>query len=176
MRDEIQRMIDAFKSTGWTSDPYALTHTLVDMQSPHIVTLLEMALEQLVDAATFFQDAISFAPQEELPRLAQLAVDVLRKEHDSITADEFIGHCSLQSVEALHPILNDILDLRPNWTTYYTRWPWRASGELQFSELVRLAESRTEEALAGWRMLLEKRHPMILEYCASNAARMERAL
>lgn len=176
MREEIQGLIDNFKSSRWKSDPYSLTYALIDTHSPHIATLLEMTLEQLADAGTFFQDAISFAPQEELPRLAGLAVNMLRSGGESRTAEEFISQCSLQCVEALHPMLDDIRDLRPNWSTYYAHWPWRGSGKLQFSELARLAHSGTEEALPAWRMLLEKRHPMILEYCADNTARIERAI
>ena len=170
MRIEIQKLIDDFRAQGWKSAPYHLTHHLIDSNSEHVVTLVEMVLNQLPKSGTFFADAISFVPDEELPRLAALAIATLRKGGQQETAEEFITHCSLEQVGALHPFLADIYELKPNWRSYYSDWPWRKSGVMHFEFLRRVAEdtSDTEASKEAWRILLETRHPAVLDYCAQH--------
>src|ERR1041385_671158 len=101
MKNEIQKLLDKFKAQGWKSNPYDLACLHIDSNSEHVLTLVEMVLEQLPKSGTFFDDAISFVPEDELPRLADLAVAKLRKGGQQGTAEEFIAHCSLQRVDAL---------------------------------------------------------------------------
>ena len=170
MKSEIQKLIDEFSAQGWKSNPYDLTCRLIDSNGEHILTLVEMVLDQLPKSGTFFDDAISFVPEDELPRLAELAVAKLRKGGQQQTAEEFIARCSLQRVDALHPFLVDIYKLKPNWSSYYSDWPWRNSGLLHFDFLKRVAENTSESDASqeAWRILLETRHPPILEYCAEH--------
>jgi hypothetical protein len=176
IRAEIQRFVDD-RNADRPTNAYALVDRLIDAQSPEITTFIEMAIEQLPDAGTFFNDAISFVPEQELCRLASLAIGMFRLD-GSETAEDFIAHCSLQNVEALHPHLADLLVLMPNWSTYNANWPWRGSGKLQFPRLANLAMSSTdaEEALSAWRKLLETRNPEVLGYCASNITALETAI
>ena len=170
MRSEIQKLIDEFRAQGWKSNPYDLTCRLIDSNSDHVLTLVELVLEQLPKSGTFFKDAISFVPEDELPRLARLAVATLQKSGKQETAEEFITHCSLERVDALHPFLNEIYELKPNWSSYYSDWPWRKSGLLHFDFLKRVAEDTAESDASqeAWRILLETRHSPILEYCAKH--------
>jgi len=168
MKAEIQKLIDEFRTQGWKSNPYELTQRLIDGQSEHVVTLVEMVLEQLPKSGTFFTDAISFVPELELPRLAGLAIAKLKQ---SGTSEDFITHCSLQRVEALHPFLTEIYELKPNWRSYYSDWPWRKSGALHFEFLKQVVENSSdpEASQKAWRILLETRHSPILEYCAQHS-------
>lgn len=168
MKNEIQKLIDEFGAQGWKSNPYDLTCRLIDSDSEHVLTLVEMVLDQLPKSGTFFADAISFVPENELLRLAGLAIATLSKGGEQETAEEFITHCSLQRVEALHPYLADIYKLKPNWSSYYSDWPWRKSGLLHFEFLKRVAED-TSNSDEAWKILLETRHPVILKYCADHA-------
>ena len=170
VRDEIQKFINEFKAHGRKFDCYEFTCRLIDNHPQHVSMFVEMVLEQLPKAGTFFHDAISFTPEHELPRLAGLAIAMLRKGGPQETAEDFIARCSLQRVDALHPFLADIYELQPNWSTYYSDWPWRKSGLLHFEFLQRLVEdaSNAEASQDAWRMLLETRHPAILKYCAEH--------
>ena len=171
MKAEIQKLIDEFRAQAWKSNPYELTHRLIDSHREHVVTLVEMVLEQLPKSGTFFTDTVSFVPEDELHRFASLAIATLRKRGQQETSEEFITHCSLQRVDALHPFLTEIYELKPNWRSYYSDWPWRKSGVLHFEFLKRVAQDTSvpEESQEAWRILLETRHPPILEYCAQHS-------
>jgi hypothetical protein len=171
MKTEIQKMIDGFKAEGWKSHPYDLCCRLFDQGSDEVFLLVEMALNQLSKSGTFFDDAISFVREEKLPILAALAIETLRKGGEQEAAEAFIAHCSLQQPEALHPFLGEIYELKPNWDTYYSNWPWRKSDLLHFEFLKRVAEEASgSESEDAWKILLETRHSRVLNYYAERFA------
>ena len=112
MRREIQELIDKVRTQGLKANAHELTQRLIAGPAEHLVTLVEMVLEQLPRAGPYFEDAISFVPEAELPRLARLAMARLSQGTQE-TAEAFIAHCSLQQVEALHPLLGEIWELKP---------------------------------------------------------------
>jgi hypothetical protein len=175
MRNKIQKLFDDFKANGWKSNPYDTIQRHRNEEPQYSEMLVEMMLELLPRSVTFFDDAISYVREEELPRLAALAMGTLRQGRNRPTAEMFLTHCSLQRVEALHPFLSEIYELKPNWDAYYADWPWRESGLLHFDFLKHKRKSgllrfdffkrKGGEALE---LLLETRHPSILEYCAKG--------
>lgn len=160
MRREIQELIDKVRAQGLKADAHGFTERLIVGPPEHVVVLVEMVLEQLPRAGPYFEEAISFLPEDELPRLARLAVAILSQGGTQETAEAFIAHCSLQQVEALHPLLGEIWKLKPNWDSSFFDWPWRGSGQAHF-DLLALAEA--------WDILLETRDPANLEFCAGQS-------
>ena len=73
--------------------------------------------------------------------------------------------CLFRPPRALHPHLDELLDLAPNRTSYYGPFPWRESEMLDFDRLRAVVADRAVDAETrsfAWAALLETRTPQAL--------------
>jgi hypothetical protein len=126
--------------------------------------LVRSIIRDLQSGPTFLHYAIDCLPQAEFPKMTQVALDALSANAGNEGAQDFIAHASLQSPQTLHPHLDRIFSLQPNWATYYAQWPWRESGDLHLPFLKGIVEEKTGEAEirkfpAGPRNVVTKQSP-----------------
>jgi hypothetical protein len=114
------------------SAPYDRLFDLVEKDPQNAFDLVELAIERGGRCIPFISDAVSYAPEAALPRLADMAVDSFARDPANSVAEDVIAHLSLQSPAALQPHLSRLFETRPNADSYYAEWPWRraAAGDI----------------------------------------------
>jgi hypothetical protein len=111
------------------------------------VTLLEIGLVALRsgtrDNGWYLGAVIDRLPSAELHELAEQAVHRLVSGPND-AAQEIIAHVSLQQGQSLTSHLPTLWELRPNKTSYYANWPWRAADEAEIARLWKLLDTAGE--------------------------------
>ena len=128
-------------------------------------------MRQARGGGTYSDAGLTFVSEPELAELATHAVALLERDADNAAAAACIACVSLQAPQALQPHLGRLFLLRPNASTYFVRWPWRAAmpEDVAFLEgVVRDEGETTEERLFTWRCLLETRREPVLRWLIEN--------
>ncbi|QOY88771.1 DUF1963 domain-containing protein [Paludibaculum fermentans] len=117
---------------------------------------------------------------DQFDPLARTAASTLRQDPCHAAAQDFIAHASLQALPPLRPHLQELFYVQPNWTTYYSMWPWRQTGVTEFEFLKRHlgtgmtfwdgGSSRTTQR-AALEALFETREPEVLEFLEDRLPR-----
>jgi len=129
MADDIHQIIADFKATGWESAPYERTVAILADNPAAAEELVRRVIRELSAGPTFLHYAIDCLPDAAFPELVPFALDAVGDNPENEGAEDLISHASLQSPPSLHPHLDRIFHLQPNWSTYYGQWPWRESGD-----------------------------------------------
>lgn len=109
-------------------------------------------------------------PAPELSRIAEAAVHA-REEGANEAADSVIAYVSVHQPEALAPHLRSLWDIRPNSSSYYSGWPWRAADDAEVARLLEIARSAAgPDADFAIRCLLETRRPDVLAQLPTDPA------
>lgn len=101
-------------------------------------------------------------PAAELRELAGHAVRA-RENGANGVADDVIAYVSVHQPQALTAHLRSLWDTRPNSSSYYSTWPWRAADSAEVARLLEIARhpARVDADLAI-RCLLQTRRPDVL--------------
>lgn len=135
MPDSITKIIGDFKTQRWQSKPFERVVQFLDEHPDDCGDLVRSVINELQLGPTFFHYAIDCLPEAAIPELVPVAIAAFGKNVKNEAAADFIAHTSLQSPKSLHPHLDRIFSLQPNWSTYYALWPWRGSGNFHLSFL-----------------------------------------
>jgi len=129
MADDVHKIIAGFKATRWESAPYERTVAILADNPAAAEELVRRVIRELREGPTFLAYAIDCLPDVAFPELVPFALDAFGDNPENEGAEDLISHASLQSPPSLHPHLDRIFHLQPNWSTYYAQWPWRGSGD-----------------------------------------------
>jgi hypothetical protein len=178
MSDSVEQLAADFTSNGWKCSPYERAVALIESDVHAAYRLVEVFSQDIHSAPTFLSYAIDRLPYDAFEGLVVRALQRFRDDSENEAAEKLLASASLQKPESLHPHLNEIFELRPNWQAYYAQWPWRESGAAHFKELLgRLntlpnesdTDSREPEAGYVMKAMLESRYLPALDYVRKNS-------
>ena len=129
MADDVHKIIAGFKAKRWEAAPYERTVAILADNPAAAAELVRRVIGELREGPTFLAYAIDCLPDVAFPELVPFALDAFGDNPENEGAEDLISHASLQSPPSLHPHLDRIFHLQPNWSTYYAQWPWRGSGD-----------------------------------------------
>lgn len=156
--------ITEFKAKKWESNPFETMADILAGNSANVPPFVERVLMELPESGTFFHTALTYLPEENWPRLVEMAVQEWLKNSEHETAESVFAYASLQFPNSLHPWLSHLLQSVPNKGAYYEEWPWRRTGIqdalLLEREIVKQSEQSVRHAL--WLRGLESRHPEVI--------------
>ena len=140
MSDDIGKIINDFKAARREAKPYERVVAILTENSGKADEVVRRIILDLKEGPTFLHFAIDSLPDDTFAALVPVALDALSENSGNKAAKDFIAHTSLKSVASLHPHLDRIFELKPNWSAYYAQWPWREAGADYFGILKVLAE------------------------------------
>lgn len=141
------------------------TLALVRHDPAAALALILQALETLTERTTFLDAAISHVADEDLPTLADVALEACLGTPGHDLAQEVLAYVALQRPTVLHPHLDLLFELRPNVGTSYETYPWRESGDRHLAFLAPYLRGEPEslgDREAARERLLEARSPATL--------------
>lgn len=170
-----ESLLDQYQRLGWVSEPFDAMLALVAKNPSNATLLLKTALDRRLEAATFLDDAVSYAPEDELAELTRVALAAYARDGSEL-ACSVISHLSLQAVETFTPHLAGLShDKIPNERSYDADWPWRAASDEEIErELERLSTATSTKALVrSFGRILQTRNPRHLARACSTATKRE---
>lgn len=173
MSETPEAILKDFHASGWNGNPFIRTITLVQ-HDPYAATLLiRLAMQAYTESSTFLDAAMSFMPLEAMSELAHEALSHFKSNPKHELAESVLAYISLMQPSALHPLLDEILALQPNRSTYCEPYPWRESGGQHIEVLrqaIALAEANFLEVSAIQSRLLEIRTPEALRLAVDHGS------
>lgn len=161
-------LLDMFARDGWSDQFHAGFYALLE-ETPGAVTALVMdGLGRRLGDAHFLGEAVSYLPPEAVQAVVERALASVADPERRETAEDVLAHVALEFPRLLHPYLTRMFDERVNADAYYHAHPWRESGELHHSHLLRVIGQRDSRSHDALRCLLETRTPAAFAVLSRN--------
>lgn len=150
-----------FERDGWDCNPFEEMLRIAHESGEEVGELLRLGILGGKKSVTFLDAAISYVPEKNLLKLAQLANEALLKNQKNEIAQSVVAYLALQSVECLQEFLPSHSTKPPNWDAYYADWPWRGAADEEIERqmaTVSCSKSR-KERIRALNRIFQRRNP-----------------
>ncbi len=145
MTESASQLLSDFARRGWDSSPF---ERMLGLASSELRELVLGAIEMLPRSPTFVDAALSLITPTQLAACVDRSVVWLtadpRRVSGDAPAEAVIAYASLQDPSLLADHLRTLWDLRPNGSTYYAEWPWRAADEQEAHRLLQVLQAGSD--------------------------------
>jgi hypothetical protein len=139
---------------------------LIDTSPTDLPRLVVDMVERAPEMGTVAMYACDHLTATDWPHVIEVALDSIEMHGEETCGNDVIARASMQCLPLLHPHLERIFRIRPARDTYSEPWPWRDSGDSQYTFLARVIKDKSadlETRGRAWRALLETRTPAALK-------------
>lgn len=164
MNNQISNIIAEFKAKRWESNPYEKVIAVLDQDPALAEEMVGAIIGDLKSGPTFLHYAIDCLPTAAFEEMVKFALDAFQQDSKNKGAEDLIAHASLRSPQSLHPHLERIFKLKPNWSNHYAQWPWRESGASQLPFLKAIVAADTADSEEALTALMETRQPEAFDF------------
>ncbi|PHR97999.1 MAG: hypothetical protein COA78_26650 [Blastopirellula sp.] len=170
MSQRSEEIITDFIESGWESNPFEKTISLLKEQRDEALPLALKVLNRLQDGGTFFDFLLSHLTEAEFEELISSAVEGMENNSCSEATESVIAYASVQFPDLLAPHLRVIFSKNPNEGTYYEEWPWRSADDEEISILKKILSEDPDEGNRNkaWNCLVETHQPESIEFASSH--------